>query len=155
MAPPTKFIERLSPTTATLSRLRVYIADPVLPALAVTGKPLDIITFAPQIAQIHAQILRMLGIEPEDFPVPGRITEDDILNPGCLALAEALGTIYQVYTAADGLTFSQESPNFQRARIFADRYQQARDGAYALIDLDGDGLPDAMRRLNAHQLLRA
>lgn len=152
---PYEVIERLSPTTATLSRLRVYTADPILPPSPATSKPVDIYTFRPQIAQVHAQILRMLGIEPEDLPIPGRVTEDDILNPGALTMVEALGAIYQVYTAADGLTFSPNSSNFQRARIFADRYQHARDSAYALIDLDGDGLPDSTRRLNCKQLIRA
>ncbi len=88
---PYEVIARLTSTTATISRIRAGAADPVQPPSPATGKPVEIWTFAPQIAAAHRLLLRMLGIDPEDPPAPFQVTEQNITNPASLAPIEALG----------------------------------------------------------------
>jgi hypothetical protein len=152
---PYEITERLSANTVSLSRLRSSTNDPLIQPSPATAKPVEVVTFRPQIAQVHAQIMRMIGIDPDDVPQPGRVTEDQITNPGALRLVESLGAVYQVYTTAIGVAFSQGNPTYQRARIYLDRFEHERQRTYAHLDLDGDGLPDATRRLNVLQLIRA
>lgn len=156
---PYEVLARLSSTTVSLSRLRPSPDDAALPPSPVTGKPVRITTFAPQLAQSHRIILRMLGIEPDDPPIPGRITESNITNPGALRLAESLHALSGIFFAAaagypGGVTGAAFSI-WQRAQMYRDRFESERQSAAAHIDTDGDGVPDATRRLNVIQLIRA
>jgi hypothetical protein len=149
-------LERLSPTTVALSRPRAAITDPPLPPSPVASKPVFVSTFRPQLAISHSVILRMLGIDPSDPAVPGRITEDEITNPASLTLAESLHALATIYHAAClGSASGPAWSLWQRAQSYRDRFESERQRAAARIDLDGDGLPDATRRLNVIQLLRA
>ena len=91
-------IERLSATTATISRLRVSTSDPVQPPSPVSDLATEVFSYAPQMALVHAQVLRLLGIEPESSP-----GEADITNPEALKRLEALGTLHLVFVAAGAL----------------------------------------------------
>src|SRR5262245_23969953 len=53
-----------SATVATVSLLRAKLSDPSIPPPALGVKPVACWTFRPQIALVHAQVLRMLGIDP-------------------------------------------------------------------------------------------
>jgi hypothetical protein len=147
---PYEVVARLSATTATISRLRVSVADAVLPPTPGTGKPVEVRTFRPQLALMHGQLLRMVGIDPSD--PAAALTEDAILNPGALAEVEALGAVYLAYTFAAGWTAGEAWP---RGQIYLQRYEQARQLVVVQLDTDGDGLADATRRLNVMQLRRA
>lgn len=156
---PYEVLERLTPTTASLSRLRAATDDAALPPSPATGKPVDITTFAPQRSQSHRIILRMLGIEPDDPPIPGRITEANITNPAALRLAESLHALSAIFhAAATSFPGGVSGPAFsiwQRAQMYRDRFEAERQSAATRIDTDNDGLPDATRRLNVVQLIRA
>jgi len=146
-------VARLSATTATISRLRVSDQDPVQAPAPVTGGPIEIHTFAPQIAMVHAQVLRLLGIEPDETD-PDAIGETDITNPAALKRVEALGTLHLVFASAAALSEPGSAP-WARADMYRDRFAAERRRASARIDLDGDGVADATRRLNLVQLVRA
>lgn len=150
-------IERLSATTATISRLRASEADPTIPPSPVTGKPTAIHTFAPQMAMIEHQVLRMLGIEPTLTPEalgdPTAVTAASIKNPEALSRAVCFGTLHLVFSAAAALS-PPDSPNWVRADLYRNRFINERQRAAAMIDTDGDGIPDATRRLNVMQLIR-
>jgi hypothetical protein len=154
---PYEVIERLSATTATISRLRGAKTDPAIPPSPVTGKPTTIHTFAPQIAMIEHQVLRMLGIEPSLTPEalgdPAAVTAASIKNPEALNRAVSLGTLHLVFAAAAAVS-PPDSPHWVRADLYRGRYENERQHAAAMIDTDGDGIPDATRRLNAMQLIR-
>jgi hypothetical protein len=156
---PYEVLERLSATTVSLSRLRADPAGPALPPSPITDKPAEVVTFAPQIAASHRIILRLLGIEPDDPPMPGLITESHITNPGALRLAECLHALSGVfYAACTGYTGGPGGAAFsiwQRAQMYRERFEAERQTAAARIDTDNDGLPDATRRLNVIQLVRA
>jgi len=159
---PYEVIERLSPTTATISRVRPGPDDPVIPPTPATAKPVAIHTFAPQIAAAHTQILKLLGIDPaliDAGPNAGQVKESDITNPDSFRAVEAMAALYHIYciAAAPGsadLAGSLAHTWINRARIWQDRYTDAIRTAAAQIDLDGDGQPDATRRPGLTQLIR-
>jgi hypothetical protein len=113
-----------------------------------------IATFAPQIALVHAQVLRMLGIEPGAPASPGSVTESSITNSASLTLVESLGALHLIYTAAAALS-GPASVLGARADQYRRRFSEERRLAAATIDLNGDGLPDATRRMNVFQFTRA
>jgi hypothetical protein len=153
---PYEVLERLTATTARISRLRDDPEGAALTPSPVTGKPVLVYSFRPQLGIVHGQVLRMLGIEPGAEPAEGEPGEGDITNPGALRQLEVLGALHLIFTAAaaPGATF-RDSHEFNRAQIYRERFAAERQRAAARVDLDGDGLPDATRRLNAVQFVRA
>jgi len=152
---PYEIIQRLSSTTAEISRLRAAKLDPVLPPSPATAKPVVVTSFRPQIAIAHAQVLRMLGIEPDDPGGTGRVVEEDITNPSAIAAVEALGALYLAFAAAAGPgADARPAHEWSRTLLYKDRFAAARQRTAAQIDLDGDGLPDATRRMNIIQFVR-
>ncbi|MEZ6233768.1 MAG: hypothetical protein R3B68_06225 [Phycisphaerales bacterium] len=145
-------VERLSATTATVSRPRPDPDDPPIPPAPSAANLLaEITTFAPQIAIIHDQLLRMLGIDPAD---PGaEITETNITNPRSLILPEALGALHLIYTAA-AAPQRRDGPLAERADMYRRRYAQERQRTVVRLDLDNDAIADATRRFSVAQLLR-
>lgn len=144
-------ISRDSPTQLTVSLIRDDLADPLLPPPALTAAQLDITTFGPQIASIEDQLLRALGIEPTDPNASPAAT--DITNPAALARLEALGALHLIFAAAAALATDQDR-FWIKAQMHRDRFIAQRNRIAIGIDLDGDGLPDATRRLNTIQFVR-
>jgi hypothetical protein len=152
-AVPLEVLSVTSAVVATVSLLRARPTDPAIPPPALGTKSASCWTFRPQIALVHTQILRMLGIEP-DAPPDAMVSESSIVNPASLALAEALGTLHLVYSAAAALS-QADSALAARARMYRQRFGEERQLAVARIDLDGDGQADSTRRLNVLQFIRA
>jgi hypothetical protein len=146
-------LERLSATQLRLSRPRTSPDAPQIPVANQPTSAARIATFAPQLAIVHVQLLRMLGIEPSESN-PLRPAESDILNPGALRRVECLGALHLIYAAAGSLT-AQDSPMNERAEWYRQRFAQERTRVTAQIDLDADGKPDALRMLNVFQMVRA
>ncbi len=151
---PYEVIERLTATTATISRIRASTGDGALPPTPVTAQAVAVVTFRPQIAMVHAQVLRLLGIEPGATAQPGTPSESSITNPEALEHIEALGAIHLILAAAAALS-PPESALWARAEMYRQRFASERQRAIARLDLDGDGLADATRRLNIIQFIRA
>lgn len=144
-------VDRLGATTLTISRLRGAASDPVIPPTPGSGLTVAVVSFGPQLALVHRQVLLMLGIDPDDAQAsPG---EGDIVNPGSLASLEAAGALHLVYAAAAALSDSG-SPVAVRAGVYRERFAAERLRAAARIDLDGDGVADAIRRPSLVQLVR-
>lgn len=147
-----EIIARLSATQLTVSLVRDDPTAPALPPPALTGAALSITTFGPQIASIHDQLLRALGIEPTDpnaSPGPANIT-----NPAAIARLEAIGALHLIFTGAAALAPDQDRLAL-KAQMYRDRFAALRGRLAVGVDLDGDGLPEATRRLNTIQFVRA
>lgn len=142
----------LTSTTALVSKIRASTDDAAIPVETLTGGSMVIPTFRPQIAVVHRQVLRALGIEPDD-PDDGSPTESDITNPEGLRLLEALGALHLIFSAAAALA-PGGSPLADRAELYRERFAAERQRAAARIDLDGDGVADATRRPNSLILTR-
>lgn len=147
-------IETIDNTRLTISRMRASTAGAVLPPSAATGAQVEVMSFRPQLAMVHAQVLRMLGIDPDAGPELGAVTEEAITNPASLALFEALGALHLVFTAAAALA-GESSPAAFKARMYRDRFAAERGRVAARIDTDADGLPDTTRRPSVVQLTRS
>ena len=147
-------LERLSSTQLRLSRPRPTADGVQIPVANIgAATAARVATFAPQLAHVHDQLLRMLGIEPGEASAPGPPAEADITNPEALMRAECLGALHLIFAAAGALA-PADSPTNQRAEFYRMRYAQERERAAAEIDLDGDGQPDAIRSLNVRYLVR-
>jgi hypothetical protein len=144
--------ERLSSTTLAVSLLRASVDDPAIPPSDVGSGVVIVATFAPQIALVHETILAMLGIDSTG--ADGSLAEAQILNPRELMRVEALGALHLVYDAAAPLA-GPDSAVWARAAMYRSRTARERWRAAARVDLDGDGLADATRRLSVAPLRRA
>ncbi len=145
-------IERLTATTATLSRLRDDPAGPVIATPAFASRPYAVHSMRPQIAIAHRRVLRMIGIDPEG--IADGPAEADILNPDGLRLVESLGALAVIYSAAAALS-GPDSALQARSAMYRARFNEERQRAVALIDLNGDGEPDATRRLSVLPMRRS
>lgn len=154
-------LERLGATTLRVSLLREGDAGPALPPAAVSGAPLVIATFGPQLRAAHEELMRSLGIEPgadpEAEPDPGvgagAPTEASIVNPRALARAEALGAMRLILAGAAATT-GEGSTLWVKSEHYRERLMAERRRVRALVDLDGDGAADATRRIDASQFVR-
>lgn len=140
-------LERTGELTLLISRLRSSVLDPQIPVPDLSGKPVHVSTFAPQIAMVHRQMLRMLGIEPEGSSIPGAVGEAAITNPRDLAPMQAFGALHIILAAAAATTGPQ-SPLGIRASFYRTLYSQERGRVVCTLDLDGDGAPETTRRMN-------
>lgn len=146
-------IARLSATTLTVSRVRAEADSAVVPPAAGTGLAVVITTFRPQIALVHRQVLRMLGVAAVGEDAAGEISEAQIVNAEDLRLVEAAGALHIVLASAAALAGPQSALG-QRAEAFKRMFAAERGRVSARIDVDGDGVADAQRYLNAMQLFR-
>lgn len=150
-------VQTLGSTQLAISVPRVSVDDPVILPPDSASTTLRVYTFAHQMQQVHEQILRMLGIEPDADPVPGEITvtEQSIVNPGALRRLEVFGTLHLVFSAASASGVGSEADTFaERAEMYRKRYRGERERVSALIDTDGDGVADATRRPSVFRFLR-
>lgn len=145
-------ISRTSAAVLEVSRLRPGVGDAPIGAGTITNKVVEVSTFSPQLAIVHGQVLRMLGLRASGEIGDGP-SETDVLNPAQLALAEALGAVHLVYAAA-AATGGTAADLASRAALYRERFAGERQRATALIDLDADGEADATRRMNVIQFAR-
>lgn len=152
-------IARLTATTATVSRVRGSSSEPVLPPSPATNVAVVVATMRPQIAMIERQVLRMAGLEPGVSPGTAELpTEGNIVGPERLNRLVALGALHVIYAAAaapgePGAIGVSGSP-IGRAEMYRRRFAEERARVVVELDLDGDGVVDATRRLNMLQLTR-
>lgn len=133
-------IARVSATTATISRVRPTNADAVLTPAPVSAVEVIVATMLPQVARVSDRVCRMFGIKPA--PAPGDPTFSD---PGELARFVALLTLAAAYSAASSIS-GDDSPTGKRAAKYRELAREERRVLTARIDLDGDGIADAVRR---------
>lgn len=151
---PLEVIERLSPTSLRISRLRADMDAPLIPATPGSSLDVSIASFRPQIGIVHGQLLRALGIEPGAQGAAGIPSEADITNPRALALAESLGALHLIFAAAAALV-GPDSPLWVKANLYRERFAAERRRVAATIDTNADGAGDVVRRINALQFIRA
>lgn len=160
---PLEVLARPSSTTLTVSRVRADTADAALaPGNAPSGTPVQCWTFRPQIALVHAQVLRLLGVEPAEGGqggpvVAGQLAESQVVRPRSLWVLEALLALHQIYSAAAGLSGGAgfgavrasgtpgDSPIADRAEMYRRRAALERTRAVAYLDTNNDGVAEIAR----------
>ena len=111
-------------------------------------------TFAAQLAVVHRQLLGTLGLSEGVTVGGGALAEDRITNAEALVEAEACGALHMVYAGASALV-GESSPLWVKARLYGDRFRDARRRSVVELDIDGDGIAEAVRRMSLVQLVRA
>ncbi|GIW74596.1 MAG: hypothetical protein KatS3mg103_1118 [Phycisphaerales bacterium] len=147
-AVPLEVIDVTSDSVLEVSRLRASADDPALPPVPASAVPFTLVSFAPQIAIVHRQLMGMLGLDDPQGPGP-----QAVVDPAPLAHAEALGALHLIYAAAGALS-GPSSALGARAAMYADMFGRARRSLAVGLDLDGDGLVDATRRPALVHLVR-
>jgi len=134
------------------SMVRASDDDETLP---VHGLPTDVAleaqTFSPQIRAEHDRLMRALGLATIDPDAPD---ETSVTNPRAVARVEALGALAQIYAAAAPLP-GADSVLGAKAERYAAQFERERRSLAVEIDLDGDGAPDATRRINLLRMQRS
>lgn len=156
---PLEIVSVDSPTTLTVSRLRDDPSDDAIAPLPVAlGGALRIATFGPQREIVHRQLLTALGLDPAPAdagqPASDRPTAAQVVNPRDLALVESLGALHLILSAAAALV-GESSTLWTRAALHRDRFDHARRRLAAQLDLDQDGVADAIRHITVVHLTRA
>jgi hypothetical protein len=151
---PVEITEILSATQASISLARASALDPPIPARALSGTvTIECFTFAPQIAQVHTQIIRALGLVVGPTTDSGTLGEDRITNTADITHTVALGAIHLILAAASPLA-ADPSGIRAKADTYRERFAAARRALVAEIDTDGDGTADAIRRTSLIHLVR-
>lgn len=145
---PLEITEVTSGTVLEVSRLRASTDVDALAPVGSSAAPFTLVTFAPQRAIVHRQLLGLLGLDQHDGP-----GAEAVLDTAALAHAEALGTLHLVYAAASALS-GPSSALGARAAMYADMFSRARQTLAVGLDLDGDGTVDATRRPALMHLVR-
>lgn len=146
-------VARLSATQLTVSRVREEANGGAIAPGATTGATLVVMTFRPQLSVAHAQVMRALGIEPGSAAQIGEVGETSIVNPGSLTRVEALGALHAILASASAMG-GEHSAMWAKAQMYLERFREERQRVAALIDLNGDGVADATRRMNVLRLER-
>lgn len=130
-------LEVISNSEAMLSRPRATAASPALSPPEVELTTVELLSFEAQLLWTQDQTLAMLGLNPDQ--------SDLVMNPWVLCRLIVLGTLHLVYAAA-GAGLPEDAPINQRARDYRLRYAHERARITVELDLDGDGVPDVLRR---------
>jgi hypothetical protein len=138
-----------SATQATVSLMRASVESNAIPRLDATNRSVVVYDYSPQLAIVHRQVLTMIGLDPDDAD----FDESVVTNPGALVRLEALGTLHLIYAgaAAPGRGGSKFE---HRAKMYQQRFVNERERVVAMIDLDGDGIAEVVRRPNLFVLER-
>jgi len=142
-------ISRTSASVLEVSRLRESVTAAPIGGGSIVNRVVEVSTFVPQLALVHAQAIRMLGL---DSPGGSGVGEESVTNGGDLTLVEALGALHLVYASASAAGAPGLAP---KAAMYRERFSTERQRAGARIDLDGDGVADATRRMNVVRFTRA
>lgn len=152
-AAPHEVIARTGPLELSISRLRARREDPPIPPIPDSAAAYTVVSFRPQIRAAHESLLRAIGIEPDAPNLPRTPSPADITNPSAFRRVEALGALALIYNAA-GAMRPDDDPLNQRARRYTAWFNLERERLTVLIDTNGDGLPDAIRKVSGGAMSR-
>ena len=138
-------VERVSETELVVSRLREGEESAMAPSLQGEGLALVVASFAAQIAAVHAGLLRSVGLAASESGV--------VMNPEAFARAEALGALHMVFFASSAGAGAQ-SLAWRKAELYLERFVAERGRLCAEVDLNGDGVADALRTPGVARLVR-
>lgn len=143
-------VARVGTGALTISRPRASSGDAPLPLVPGSGLSVRVMTFRPQLGVVHEQALTALGLGAGSG---SGLEASSVLNPAALTRVEALGALHLVFSGAAALV-GYDSVLWQKAQMYLSRYAAERHRVSAIVDLDGDGVGDATRRMNVMQFVR-
>jgi hypothetical protein len=148
---PVEVLDRVADTQLSISLPRASADDAAIAPGDGTGLALAVRTFKRTIQRMQDQLLRRIGVDVDHPTNP--LSEAAILNVESAGHALALRVIAQAFAEASAL-----NPDDDALRAQATLYQQSADRELlqteVVLDLDGDGVADATRRLDVIALVR-
>lgn len=144
-------LARNSATSLKVSLLRTHLTDDAIPPGDGSDLTASARTFEPQATLVHDQLVRMLGLEP-DNPHPA-LTEQAIVSVSVMARLEALGTLQRLFNSAVALAGDNEALKHKATRYQAE-FRHALTRATVLLDRDNDGRVDERRGFSTARLVR-
>ncbi len=149
---PLEVDSRTSATVLEVSRPRAASTDAKIKPVAGSSLAFSVHTFERAILAEESWVLGALGIDPEHPTVP---LDDTVIVD--LAPVERLIGLRVIARAFE--TASAQAPTNaalkEQAGTFRRRANEERQRTIAYIDRDGDGVPDATRRISVVQFSRA
>ena len=119
-----------------------------VPPVGVSGSTLVVRTLAPQAALVGDELLRAIGLDPDDPSSAG-----SIVSLSLMVQLEAIGTLSRAYAGA--ISIAGDSRRIEeKANRYRQRLARGLRGAAIELDLDGDGRIDAVRQPGIGQLVR-
>lgn len=141
-------ISRTDANTLEVSLPRAELADAAIPpgddsALTVVAQ-----TFANQATVVRRMLLEQLGLDPDETDV-----EDKVVTLSMMNTLETLGTLARIYTGA--VVIGADNVDvLLKAKDYHDRFDATCRVASIELDLDGDGLADAVREMGVVSWVR-
>jgi hypothetical protein len=148
---PAEVIERLSATELTVSLPRAAMDDPLIAPAPGSDLSVKVPTFGRHLNLSQGWVLGSLGIEIDDDGAP--LDESILTNASEIGRLIALETIARLLQLAAACDPADESMA-NLASHYAGDVTAARQRTQALLDLDGDGVADAARRISVVTLMR-
>lgn len=108
-------------------------------------------TFAPQASLVHDDLLRLLGMDPDE--ADPAIGEEALQSPKLLARLEALGTLHRLYQAGAAVAGGQQGL-IDKADRHGRAYQELLRQACVRLDANADGVAESSRTLGSTALRR-
>lgn len=138
-------VERTGPTTASVSRPRAMDDDPAILPGDGSGLAVSVVSYAAQIGEVHRRVMGMLGLAAGQ--------EGAVLDVVSLRRLEALGALHLIYASASAAG-AGASLEWEKAEWYRVRFDTERRRIAARVDLDGDGVAEAVRRPTAARFIR-
>ena len=146
-----EILDRVQATELEISLPRVSKDDPAIGPGDGSSLSFKVLTFERLIGQVQDSVLRAAGIDPHDPIHP--MDESAILNPEAVGQLIATQVVAIAFAAASALT-PDDASLAARATLFSHRLAQIMHVTSIVVDLNGDGQPDAVRRLDVVNLIR-
>jgi len=109
-------------------------------------------TLGPQVALVHAEVMRSIGLDGDDAAVT--LDESAVVSVGLMRKIEALGALSRAYAGAVAIVGDQALIE-AKAERYRRMFGAALSEAQVLIDTDGDGEADACRLPGVGRMVRA
>jgi hypothetical protein len=149
---PVEVVSVPSQDTVVFSAIRGDVSDPARPVFGLgSSVAVEAHTFHPQLREVHGRVLGALGLA--DQTTDAGLGADRVTNGRAVVEVEVLGALSLIFAAA-GRVGPASSPMSMRAAQYASRFEEALRRLRVEVDLDGDGSPDATRRVGVLRMQR-
>lgn len=138
-----------SSTTCTLSAVYDGLDEtPAIPVMPKTATDLDVVirSFFPQRKIVSDLLSRMAGVEPNSDAILLNVEE---FRKPCV-----LGTLHMIYSAMATASFENRADLLIRAELYERLYRKSLRGIVAVVDTDGDGIPNRKQPLRVIHFAR-
>ncbi len=108
-------------------------------------------SFGRQGEVVHDELMRAIGIDVDDSEE--ELDDKAVVSNGVMRQLEVFGILASVYGAAISLVGENEAVR-EKGLLYQKRYEDGLNGARVMIDLDGDGQADVVRRSGVGKLVR-